>query len=71
MPRISKVISLSMPPEMAEQLQQAVKEDGRTVSEFIREAIHLHLEEREWLKRERRQRAKARLQEQEGPRRTT
>ena len=44
MPRISKVISLSMPPEMAEQFQQAVAEDGRTVSEFIREAIHLHLE---------------------------
>ena len=65
MPRISKVISLSMPPEMAEQLQQVVAEDGRTVSEFIREAIHLHLEEREWLKRERRQRAEARLDELE------
>ena len=65
MPRISKVISLSMPPEIAEQLQQAVTEDGRTVSEFIREAIHLHLEEREWLKRERRQRAEARLNEPE------
>ena len=65
MPRISKVISLSMPPEMAEQLHQAVTEDGRTVSEFIREAIHLHLEEREWLKRERRQRAEARLNEPE------
>ena len=54
-----------MPPEMAEQLHQAVTEDGRTVSEFIREAIHLHLEEREWLKRERRQRAEARLNEPE------
>ena len=65
MPRISKIISLSMPPEMAEQLQQAIAEDGRTVSEFIREAIHLHLEERQWLKRERRQRAEARLDEPE------
>ena len=33
MPKISKVISLSIPPEMAEHLQQAVTEDGRTVSE--------------------------------------
>ena len=43
-----------MPPEMAEQLQQVVREDGRSVSEFLREAICLHMEEREWLRLERR-----------------
>ena len=53
-----------MPPEMAEQVQQVVSEDGRTVSEFLREAIRLYMDEREWLRQERRQRAKARRNEQ-------
>ena len=60
MPRNRKVITFSLPPEMAEQLQQVVKEDDRTMSEFLREAIRLYMEEREWLQRERRQRAEAR-----------
>ena len=60
MPRKSKVISFSMPPEMAEQVQQVVDEEGRTVSEFLRDAIRLYMDEREWLGQERRQRAKAR-----------
>ena len=60
MPRKSKVISFSMPPEMAEHVQQVVDEEGRTVSEFLRDAIRLYMDEREWLRQERRQRAKAR-----------
>ena len=60
MPRKSKVISFSMPPEMAGQVQQVVDEEGRTVSEFLRDAIRLYMDEREWLRQERRQRAKAR-----------
>ena len=59
MPRKSKVISFSMPPEMAEQVQQVVDEEGRTVSEFLRDAIRLYMDEREWLRQERRQRAEA------------
>ena len=65
MPRKTKVISFSMPPEMAEQVQQVVEEDGRTVSEFLREAIRLYMDERDWLRRERRQRAEARRNQQE------
>ena len=64
-PRKSKVITFSLPPEMAEQVQQVVEEDGRTVSEFLREAIRLYMEEREWLRQERRERAKARRNDQE------
>ena len=64
-PRKSKVISFSMPQEMAEQVQQVVQEDGRTMSEFLREAIRLYMEERERLRRERRQRAEARRNDQE------
>ena len=65
MPRKSKVITFSMSPEMAEQVQQVVEEEGRTMSEFLREAIRLYMDEREWLRRERRQRAIARRNEQQ------
>ena len=65
MPRKSKVISFSMPQEMAEQVQQVVDEEGRTVSEFLRDAIRLYMDEREWLRQERRQRAVARRNDQE------
>ena len=63
MPRKSRVITFSMPPEMAEQVQQVVEEEGRTMSEFLRDAIRLYMDEREWLRRERRQRAEARRAE--------
>ena len=59
-PRKSKVITFSLPPEMAEQVQQVVREEGRTVSELLREAIRLYIDEREWLSRERRARAMSR-----------
>lgn len=59
-PRKSKVITFSMPPEMAEQVQQVVEEEGRTVSEFLREAIRLYMEEREWRRQERFKRRRTR-----------
>ena len=65
MPRKSKVITFSMPPEMAEQMQQVVEEEDRTMSEFLRDAIRLYLDDREWLRRQRRQRAEARRNDQE------
>ncbi len=58
-------LSFSLPPEMAEQVQQVLKEEGRTMSEFLREAIRLYMDEREWLRRERRQRAESRRNEQQ------
>ena len=65
MPITRKAITFSMPPELAEQVQQLLKEEGRTMSEFLREAIRLYMDEREWLRRERRQRAVARRNDQE------
>ena len=65
MPTTRKAITFSMSPEMAEQVQQVLKEDDRTMSEFLREAIRLYMEEREWLRQERRQRAEARRNDQE------
>ena len=63
MPTTRKAITFSMPPEMAEQVQQVLKEEGRNMSEFLREAIRLYMEEREWLRGERRQRVEARRNE--------
>ncbi len=46
--RNTETITFSLPPPMAEQLRQVVKEEQRTVSELLREAIRLYMEEREW-----------------------
>ena len=69
MPRTTKVITFSLPPEMDEQLRQVVEEEGRTVSELLREAFRLYLEEREWRRQERMQRRRSRRTEQEETRR--
>ena len=45
---MSRVITFSMPPEMAEQVRQLVQEEGRTMSELIREALRLYMDDREW-----------------------
>ena len=60
MPRTTTTITFSLPPEMAEQVQRAVKEEDRTVSELLREAIRLYMEEREWRRLERYGRLRAR-----------
>ena len=48
MPRRTKVITFSLPPEMAEQVQDVMREEGRTMSELIREALRLYMDDREW-----------------------
>ncbi len=60
MPRTTDTITFSLPPELAQQVRQVVKDEQRTVSELLREAIRLYMEEREWRIQERRQRAEAR-----------
>ena len=60
MPRNRKAITFSLPLEMDEQVRQFIREEDRTMSEFLREAIRLYMDEQEWLRRERRQRAEAR-----------
>ncbi len=69
MPTSRKAITFSMPPEMAEQLRQVVEEEGRTVSELLREAFRLYLEEREWRRQERTQMRRSRQTQQEDTRR--
>ena len=58
--RNTDTITFSLPPEIAQHLRQVVKEEGRTVSELLREAIRLYMEEREWRKRERLERLRSR-----------
>ena len=58
--RNTDTITFSLPPEMAQHLRQVVKEEARTVSERLREAIRLYMEEREWRRRERLERLRSR-----------
>ena len=63
--RRTDTITFSLPPEMAEQVRQVVRDEDRTVSELLREAIRLYMEEREWRRRERLERLKAGEAQQE------
>ncbi len=60
MARTTKTITLSLPPEMADKIDQLMKEEGRTRSELLREALRRYAEEREWRKIYRYGEAKAR-----------
>ena len=51
--RNTETITFSLPPPQAQRLRQAAKEEERTVSELLREAIRLYMEEREWRVKER------------------
>ncbi len=59
-PRNTATITFSLSHEMARELREVVKEEDRTVSELLREAIRLYMEEREWRRRERLQRLRTR-----------
>ena len=60
-PRRSKTITFSLPPEMEAQVRQVMKEDDLSVSELLRQGIRLFMEEREWRRRERLERLRARI----------
>ena len=60
MPRNRKTITFSMPPEMEQQLRQVVEEEDRSVSQLMRDAFRLYMEEREWRRRERLKRLRSR-----------
>ncbi len=48
MSRTTKTITFSLPPEMAERVDMVMKRQGRTRSEFLREAVLRYMEECEW-----------------------
>ena len=62
--RKSRTITFSLPPEMFEQVQRAKEEEGRDMSEFVREALRLYIEDRELRRQERLERLRSRQTEQ-------
>lgn len=48
MPRTTKTITLSLPPEMADRVDQVAAQEGRSRSEFLRTAVLRYIEECEW-----------------------
>ena len=48
--RKTKTITFSLSPEMAREVNDVTREEGRTMSELIREALRNYMQEREWLR---------------------
>ena len=48
--RITKIWNISLPPEMARAAEKVAKEESRTKSELIREALREYLWTRRWRK---------------------
>ena len=48
MARTTKTITFSLPPEMAERLDEVMQQQGRSRSEFLRDAVLRYIEECEW-----------------------
>ena len=68
--RSTPTITFSLAPEMAEQVENVVREEGRTMSELIRESPRNYMEERERLRKFRYERLRAGHAQQEDLRRT-
>jgi len=48
MSRITKTITLSLPPQMVRAVDRLMKSEGRSRSELFREALRRYIEEKEW-----------------------
>ena len=48
MPRTTRTITFSLPPEMADRVKEVMKQQGRSRSEFLREAVLRYIQECEW-----------------------
>ena len=46
--RTSKILSLSLPPELLREAERVAKKEGRTKSELFREALRRYVLERRW-----------------------
>ena len=62
--RISRTITFSLPPELFEQVQRVKEEEGRDMSELVREALRLYMEDRELRRGQRLERLRSRQAEQ-------
>ena len=48
MPRTTKTITFSLTPDIAERIDQVTREQGRTRSEVLRDAVIRYMQECEW-----------------------
>ena len=48
MPRTTTTITFSLPPDMAERVDEVMNQQGRTRSELLREALLRYIEDCEW-----------------------
>ncbi len=48
MTRTTTTFTISLPPEMAEKVQEFMEKEDRTRSELFREALRRYFEEQEW-----------------------
>jgi CopG family transcriptional regulator/antitoxin EndoAI len=46
--RTTKILSLSLPPELLREAERVAKKEGRTKSELFREALRRYIQERRW-----------------------
>ena len=58
--RKSRTITFSLPPEMFDQVRRVKDEEGRDMSELVREALRLYMEERELRREQRLERLRSR-----------
>ena len=63
--RISRTITFSLPPEMFEDVQRVKEEEDRDMSELVREALRLYMEDRELRREQRLERLRSRQVERE------
>ena len=58
--RISRTITFSLPPDMFEEVQRVKEAEGRDMSELVREALRLYMEDRELRREQRLERLRSR-----------
>jgi len=46
--RTTKILSLSLPPELLREAETLAKREGRTKSELLREALRRYVQAQEW-----------------------
>jgi len=46
--RTTRILSLSLPPDLIREVERVAKQEGRTKSELFREALRRYVEERRW-----------------------
>ena len=63
--RKSRTITFSLPPEMFEQVDAVRRDEGRDMSELVREALRLYMEDRELRREARLERMRSRQIEPE------